>query len=295
MIIHGSTHFGDGGFPLAILRVHTDSKHMPSHEHDLTEVEHHHDFSELVLVTKGQAMHCLEGHHFPVSTGDVFLLQGKQSHYFYARKDLTLINVLYDAEKLGLPETELRRLPGYCALFLIEPNVRQQHRFASRLHLDHVQLAGAEKIAEKIEAEYLHHPPGWEITARTTLQEMIIFLSRTYTQTNTTVEAGALLRIGHIIGELENNVAHDWKFEELAKMAHMSGSSFLRIFRKATGHSPIKYLLKLRVKRAMTLLRSSDKTVTEIAMEVGFNDSNYFTRQFRIISGTTPSKYRKPI
>ena len=88
----GIHYFGLTGFPLAVRRVHTNS--APSHAHDLTEVEHSHDFCELVIVTNGSAMHWLEGHDFPVTAGDVFLLQGQQSHYFHDRRDLDLINIM---------------------------------------------------------------------------------------------------------------------------------------------------------------------------------------------------------
>ena len=70
---------------------------------------------------------------FPVTAGDVFLLQGRQRHYFHDRQDLDLVNIMYDPEKIGLPENELRRMPGYCAMFILEPTYRRQHRFASRL------------------------------------------------------------------------------------------------------------------------------------------------------------------
>jgi AraC-like DNA-binding protein len=47
-----------------------------------------------------------------------------------------------------------------------------------------------------------------------------------------------------------------------------------------------------RINRACSLLRHTDKQITEIAFEVGFNDSNYFTRQFRKTTGLAPRDYR---
>ena len=86
-IADGIDYFGLSGFPLAVRRVCTDTNHTPSHPHDLTEIEHRHDFCELVIITRGSAMHMFEGNEFPVTAGDVFLLQGQQRHYFYGRKD----------------------------------------------------------------------------------------------------------------------------------------------------------------------------------------------------------------
>lgn len=291
-IADGVHYFGLTGFPLAVRRVRTDTKHTPSHPHDLTEIEHSHDFCELVIVTQGSAMHMLEGTAFPVTAGDVFLLQGRQSHYFYERKNLDLINIMYDPEKIELPEGELRRMPGYCAMFMLEPTYRRQHRFASRLHLKRVPLARAERLAEEMEHECDGDEPGKEVALRAKLLEMLVYLSRAYTNSDTT-EAHALLRVGNVIGVLENDFSKDWKLDELLDIAHMSRSNLMRVFRKATGQTPIEYLVRLRIQKSMEMLRNTDFTVTEIALEVGFNDSNYFTRQFRRILGESPRAFRQ--
>ncbi|WP_372807199.1 AraC family transcriptional regulator [Pontiella sp.] len=270
----------------------TESDHAPSHPHDLTEIEHSHDFCELVVVTRGSAMHMLEGAAFPVTAGDVFLLQGRQRHYFFERTNLDLINIMYDPEKIALPENELRRMPGYCAMFLLEPSYRRQHRFASRLHLKRVPLAQVERLAEEMERECEREIPGREVALRAKLLELMVFLSRAYTGSDAT-EAHALLRVGHVIGALENDFSRDWKLAELLDIAHMSRSNLMRVFRKATGQTPIEYLVRLRIQRAMAMLRNTDLSITEIAMAVGFNDSNYFTRQFRRILGESPRSFRQ--
>jgi AraC-like DNA-binding protein len=290
-IADGIHYFGKAGFPLAVRRVRTDMEHAPSHPHDLTEVEHSHDFCELVIVTHGSAMHMLEGNEFPVTAGDVFLLQGRQRHYFYDRKNLDLINIMYDSEKMVLPENELRRMPGYCAMFLLEPTYRRQHRFASRLHLKRVPLAHVEQLAEVMERECNDEQVGREVALRAKLLELMVYLSRAYTNSDTT-EAHALLRVGNVIGALENDFSKDWKLEDLLKIAHMSRSNLMRVFRKATGQTPIEYLVRLRIQRAMEMLRNSDLSITEIALEVGFNDSNYFTRQFRRALSLSPRQFR---
>jgi len=292
VIADGIHYFGLSGFPLAVRRVRTDAAHSPSHPHDLTEVEHCHDFCELVIVTQGGAMHWLEGREFPVTAGDVFLLQGNQRHYFYNRQNLDLINIMYDPEKIGLPENGLRRMPGYCAMFMLEPTYRRQHRFASRLHLKRIPLAHVEALAEEMEHEGQEANPGYEVALRAKLLELLVYLSRAYTETDTT-EAHALLRVGNVIGALENDFSKEWTLDELTAIAHMSRSNLMRVFRKATGQTPIEYLLRLRIQKTMELLRNTDLSITEIAMEVGFNDSNYFTRQFRKIVGKSPSKFRE--
>ncbi len=290
-IADGRHYFGSDGYPITVRHVVTDPTHSLSHPHDLTEVEHAHDFNELGIVVGGRAMHWLEGTDLPITAGDVFLLQGQQRHYFHDRQELDLYNVMYDPVRLQLPENELRRIPGYCAMFLLEPTYRRHHRFASGLHLPRLDLAHAQQLVSRMNNEVIENTPGREAALRALLMELIVFLARAYTGSAAT-EARALLRVGNVIGALEHDYARSWSLTDLISIAHMSRSHFMRIFRRATGQTPIEYLIRLRLQKAMELLRQSDLSVTDIAIDVGFNDSNYFTRQFKAAKGLSPTQYR---
>jgi AraC-like DNA-binding protein len=58
------------------------------------------------------------------------------------------------------------------------------------------------------------------------------------------------------------------------------------------GTTPIKYLQRYRLNQACHLLLDSDKTITEIALKVGFTDAGYFSRLFHREMGVSPDKYR---
>lgn len=79
----------------------------------------------------------------------------------------------------------------------------------------------------------------------------------------------------------------------MADLASMSESSLTRAFKKYTGYSPGNYLIRLRIKKAETLLQREDQRISEVGSSVGFRDSNYFSRQFHRINGLTPRQYRK--
>src|SRR3989454_2421988 len=78
----------------------------------------------------------------------------------------------------------------------------------------------------------------------------------------------------------------------LAKLAHVSEAHFIRTFRATFGETPHRYLQRRRVERAMFLLRETDRTVTDICLDVGFTSLGTFSRTFREIVGETPSGYR---
>ena len=75
----------------------------------------------------------------------------------------------------------------------------------------------------------------------------------------------------------------------LARIAHVSEAHFIRTFRATFGETPNRYLQRRRVERAMFLLRSTDRSVTDICMDVGFSSLGTFSRVFRDIVGEPPS------
>ncbi len=79
----------------------------------------------------------------------------------------------------------------------------------------------------------------------------------------------------------------------LARIAMVSEAHFIRTFRATFGETPHRYLQRRRVERAMFLLRSTDRSVTDICMDVGFASLGTFSRVFRDIVGEPPSAHRR--
>ena len=79
----------------------------------------------------------------------------------------------------------------------------------------------------------------------------------------------------------------------LARMAYVSQAHFIRTFRATFGETPHRYLQRRRVERAMFLLRSTDRSVTDICLETGFTSLGTFSRTFTEIVGESPTAYRE--
>ena len=79
----------------------------------------------------------------------------------------------------------------------------------------------------------------------------------------------------------------------LAKVALTSEAHFIRTFKTAFGETPHRYLQRRRVERAMFLLRQTDRSVTEISLDVGFFSLGTFSRTFREIVGASPTEFRR--
>ncbi len=79
----------------------------------------------------------------------------------------------------------------------------------------------------------------------------------------------------------------------LARIAGASEAHFIRTFRATFGETPHRYLQRRRVERAMSLLRESDRSVTDICLDVGLSSLGTFSRTFREIVGQSPLAYRR--
>jgi signal transduction histidine kinase/DNA-binding response OmpR family regulator len=79
----------------------------------------------------------------------------------------------------------------------------------------------------------------------------------------------------------------------LARHVGMSDDYLTYCFRQELGMTPIAYLNRYRVTQAKDLLKETDRTITQIALDVGFSDSGYFSRVFRRETGVSPDAYRR--
>jgi AraC family transcriptional regulator len=100
-------------------------------------------------------------------------------------------------------------------------------------------------------------------------------------------------RINRVIDYLRENLDRQVKLEELAKVACFSEFHFHRIFSAVSGETLNNFTNRLRLEKAARLLRYSDQSLTDIALDCGFSSSATFSRAFRSGYDTSPSQFRK--
>lgn len=253
---------------------------------------HAHEFWEIVIITGGKGVHTTGEDSYELVAGDTFVIGGARPHDYLNLDQLRLINVLIDTDHLPLELSDLQSLSGFHALFTLEPAWRKRHRFNSRLQLSPHELLQAIRLVDQLEAELNAREPGFGVMATTLVLQLATFLSRCYSQTHNP-KSKSLLRIAETIAHIERHYSDPISLDELIEMSGMSRRNFLRAFESTMGHPPIKYLIRMRVRQACKLLERDELSITQIAMQVGFSDSNYFSRQFRSLMGMTPRNFRK--
>lgn len=251
---------------------------------------HTHEFHEIVIITNGLGLHVSRYESWPVQAGDVLVIGGSQAHYYDDVRNLSLVNVLFQPRLIDLDIHDIGGLSGFQVLFGLH-DLRTRHEFRSRFRLKPKDLSVVLTYIAGLEHELAVDNPAREYFAHAYFRMIVGLLSRLYSQQED-FDANAVMRLAKVINHMEGNFAEPHSMAELAKIAGMTERSLQRTFHQATGNSPHSYLLQLRINRAAEQLRNTSKQITEIAFEVGFNDSNYFSRQFKKRMGSTPLEYR---
>ena len=102
-------------------------------------------------------------------------------------------------------------------------------------------------------------------------------------------------RILTMLSFIQDNFAQKLTLEQIADSAAVSTRECLRCFQNSIGQSPMDYLITYRIQVAKKLLETTDRSITDISLDCGFNSNSYFSKLFHRTCGVTPNAYRKQL
>jgi len=100
-------------------------------------------------------------------------------------------------------------------------------------------------------------------------------------------------QVRRVLAHIEANLETPIRNQDLATLARLSPDHFNVAFRSSVGEAPHGYIIRRRVERAQGLMLSTEKPLSEIALECGLTDQAHFTRLFRRIVGESPAAWRR--
>lgn len=100
-------------------------------------------------------------------------------------------------------------------------------------------------------------------------------------------------RVRDILCFIRKNINQELRVEDLSKHFCISQDHFIRIFKKETGETPLRYIINRKIERAQLLLTTESTPVKIIAYNLGFDDASYFNRLFKHKVGVSPQRYRE--
>ncbi|KMV35545.1 MULTISPECIES: HTH-type transcriptional activator RhaS [Franconibacter] len=230
--------------------------------------EHHHDFWEIVIVEHGTGTHIFNGQPYTLSGGSVCFVRDHDRHLFEHTENLCLTNVLYRAPDAFSFIAGLERLLPQ----------EQDGNYASHWRVGQQVLQQVRGLIEQIEAlgEAADTPA---IANREILFMQLLILLRKSSLAENSGKADE--RLNQMIAWLEDHFAEEVCWEQLADKFSLSLRTLHRQLKQQTGLTPQRYLNRLRLIKARHLLRHSEESVTDIAYQCGFGDSNHFSTLFK--------------
>ncbi len=258
---------------------------------------HDHDFLEIELVEAGSALHVSIHGQQEVRTGQVFVLHPGQWHGYERPRGLVLRDVYFD---LSLFSRELAWIAGDRRLGILVPQRMPENDRERRaapqgilsLRGDPAWFRSVVLACDAITHATAGH--GSQHRGRLVAQALLLFETLLeHPDCSRLSRPPADHRVSAALADLERAVARPWSLTELAGRCGLSAPHLTRLFRQATGRSPMRYLAHRRAERLAVLLLSGSRTVAQLGAEVGWPNPSYCARQFRRRYGCSPEAFRR--
>ena len=162
---------------------------------------------------------------------------------------------------------------------------------------DPIFYSGASSVYSYIFKEMINElqtcRTGYEELLAMYLQQIFLLVQRTRQERKPTVTTYIQEEMEYARRYFNEHYNEPISIQEYAESRNMSVCYFQRNFKQIVNHTPMQYLLTIRVNNAASLLETTDYSMAEIAAIVGYEDPLYFSRVFRKIKGMSPTEYRK--
>ncbi len=238
---------------------------------------HAHNYNELYFLENGRTTYFVGNSIYALNSGDFIFISKGQLHQTDNSSFPRLERVLLNFDD-GLVGEE-------CAPLLAElredPHVR----------LPEGEIYTFRKIIKMIESETHSDKKDSALLQRLYLRELLVLISRHRKSTPSLSLSGSQKLVQDAARYISDNYEKQIDLPSLAQRYALSEGYFSKIFKKHTGMRVREYLNVVRVYAAMDMLTATGKSVTDVAFECGFNDSNYFSQVFKSIADTTPKRY----
>lgn len=182
-----------------------------------------------------------------------------------------------------LPQGSLRGLSPATAVEL-------SNTYAAMARRHFPASGGMQDLFEKLIAQQRRQEAFAEDYSRALFHQIILQVVRDYEVNQKIVHSAAVRRA---IAFFTSNLDRDFRIENVAARAGLSTGYFHDLFLREVGDTPAQYHLRLRISAAKRALIYSDSTITQIAMDLGFSSSQYFSTAFRKVVGLAPTEYRQ--
>ena len=250
---------------------------------------HIHDLFEIGYCFDGTGIFIVGGKVFPFKKGDAVVINTHEVHIAKGSPGgttswgfLFLDPIRLLADNIG-SYSDCLKLSHYCG-------------GAFKNIIDGTEHPEIAECIRNILFEIRDRPKGYRSMIRSLTWQLMLFLNRYYNAEESEDSGRDYRDIERILPALNYIDAHyneDIDIPFLAKLCFTSESNFRKLFHKAMGCAAMPYLMRIRLNVASAMLKNSDSSILETALQCGYNSLSNFNRQFRDHFGVSPREFRK--
>ncbi len=251
--------------------------------------EHTHDYVEVIYMCAGQTTHIVNGEQVLLREGELlFLSPGARQEILAAGREDIAVNFIILPEffdsplrMMGDEETPLRR-------FLVDC-LKNRGGAAGYLHFEVADVPPVQNLVENLIWTLIHDAPNKRKINQLTMGLLFLqLLNHTDRLVCRDPKEEAVMQA---LRYIEDHY-RDGSLRELCEWLHQDFCSFSREIKRKTGKNYTDLVQEKRLSQAGFLLRTTDMTVSDVALQVGYDNMSYFHRLFREKYHRTPRQYR---
>lgn len=251
---------------------------------------HNHHCLEINFCLSGHGEYLITDESYPICPDDIFIINNLEYHMAKNRSgDLNLMVIVFDPELIFSGSGDYQYIRAF-----FEWKAGFKHRLPGELFA----TQDMKNILTALRNECSTQAVGWQAVVKSLLLMLLALLYRRFEQTAGGSEQirqfqNNYIKLSPAIRYTEEHYKENVPLAVLAREVHMSAAYFSSFFSQTMNCTVSEYLMRMRLKNACMLLRTTGQSITSIAMESGFRNISYFNRAFCKAFGISPSEYRK--
>lgn len=255
---------------------------------------HFHEYLELLYLKKGSMHIWLNDRMYDFNEGELIVINSNETHRLAALTPTSEYFVIKFTPRLLCGSEQTLKETKYILPFLSEHS--EQPRVYNR------DFIGATKIPELLYdamKEWKERSTGYELALKADVLKIIRIIVRYLDEQGINVKASAVgCNMQNVINSILEYVNENFKTvseKETAERFNISYSYFSRTFKQIMNMSFKEYVNYMKINEAQKLLLTTNMSVTEISMDLGFSSSSHFINVFRKYKDCSPKQYKKTV
>ncbi|PKM55867.1 MAG: AraC family transcriptional regulator [Firmicutes bacterium HGW-Firmicutes-5] len=255
---------------------------------------HYHDHIEILFCLSGRINIFLDGQGYVFGVGDMVVINSMEVHNIFAASEGVnkYIVIRFDPELL-YTTTQSVFESRYVLPFTMKTSVHQK-----LFTYEETANTPIPDLIKKILLEDQKRAYGFELAIRTYIGEVFLWILRSWQEKGLDLNLTQALdktnieRLQKVFDYVDEHFDQEISIQDMAKLCAVSYSYFSRFFKSAMNRNFSAYVNFIRISKAESLLTTSELSVTDIALNVGFSTTSYFIEQFKLYKNMTPKRFR---